>query len=154
MPLDKLRLTLTTEGYDYLIYPIRDVDERQTKDAFSLSPPGRAASENILLGIQGQQSDITINFALNDDGSDKADGTAPAGEFTDDTVVTIAEQRRYLREFIHDPGFDAAHELTHETGEEFTSDDVYLEQLTIPTLEQDSPKWHDASIALRRGGSI
>ena len=154
MALDKLRLTLTTEGYDYLVYPLRSVDERQTKSAFSLSPPGRAASQNILLGIEGQQADITLNFTLHDDGADKADGTAPAGEFTDDTVVTIAEQRRYLREFIHDPGFDAAHTLTHETGDEFDNDDVYVSELSIPTLEQDSPKWHEASISLRRGGSI
>ena len=154
MALDKLRLTLTTEGYDYLVYPLRSVDERQTKSAFSLSPPGRAASQNILLGIEGQQADITLNFTLHDDGTDKADGTAPGGEFTNDTVVTIAEQRRWINDFIHDPGFDAAHELTHETGEEFTSDDVYVSETSLPTLEQDSPKWHEASISLRRGGSI
>ena len=154
MTLDKLRLTNTTDGYDYDIYPLRGVDEQQTKDALSISPPGRAASENILLGLQGQQADITVRFQLHDDGTDKADGTAPVGEYDSDTVVTKAEQRDYLRRFIHAPEFDVSWTLTHLTGEEFDGDEVFVEQIDIPTLEQDSPKWHESSIRLRRGGGV
>jgi hypothetical protein len=154
MALDKLRLTLTTEGYDYLIYPLRGVDERQTKSAFSLSPPGRAASENILLGIQGQQADLTVNFRLHNDGTDKANGTAPAGEFANDTVITIAEQRDWVNNYIHDEDTFSDHTLTHITGDEFDEDDMYVSKTSLPTLQQDSPKWHKASISLRRGGGI
>lgn len=154
MPRDKLRITNTTDGHDYDIYPLRGVDEQQTKDALSISPPGRAASENILLGLKGQEADLTIRFVLHDDGTDKANGTAPTGEYDSDTVVTIAEQRDYLRRFIHAPAFDVEWTLTHLTGAEFDGDTVFLERLDIPTLEQDSPKWHEASIGLRRGGSV
>jgi len=151
---DSLTITQTTDSYDYQIDIIRGVDESQEKPAFSIAPPGQAAKNNILLGIQGMQGTIRIQFFLHDDGTDKANGTAPAGVFTDDTVVTIAEQREWLREYIHDPAFDAEWSLTHDTGDEFDGDTVFIESMDIPTLQQDSPKWHEASLRLRRGGSI
>jgi len=154
MSTDVLRVELTTEGYQYDVDMIQRVNERQTKDAFSISPPGVAASQNVLLGIQGQQSDITVDFTLHDSGEDKSNGTAPTGEFTNDTVVTIAEQRRYLREFIHAPDFEAAHTLTHVTGEEFDGDDVYLEQIDLPTLIDGNPKFPEATLGFRRGGAL
>jgi len=154
MTRDKLRVTNTTDGYDYDIYPLRGVDDTGTKDAFSISPPGRAASENILLGLQGMENDITVRFHGHNDGTDKSNGTAPTGEYTNDTVVTIAEQRDYLRRFIHAPEFDVSWTLTHLTGEEFDGDEVFLERRDTPTLEQGNPKWPQWSLGFRRGGSV
>jgi hypothetical protein len=151
---DTLTITQTTDSYEYQIDIIRGVDESQEKPAFSIAPPGQAAKNNILLGIQGMQGNIRIQFFLHNDGTDKSNGTAPTGVFADDTVVTIAEQREWLREYIHDPGFDTEWTLTHDTGDEFDGDSVFLESMDIPTLQQDSPKCHEASKRLRRGGSV
>jgi hypothetical protein len=154
MSLETLTITQTDDSYDYEMSILQGVDESQEKPALSISPPGQSASNNILLGIQGQQGEIRITFFLHNDGTDKANGTAPAGVFTNDTVVTIAEQREWLREYIHDPGFDTKWTLTHDTGDEFSGDDVFLETIDIPTLQQDSPKWHEATMRLRRGGPV
>jgi len=149
MATDRLRITNTTDGYEYEIGPLRGVDERQTKDALSISPPGQAASRNILIGLRGQEADITIRFFLHDDGTDRSNGTSPIG-----SIETIAEQREYIREYIHAPGFDVTWQLDHPTGEEFDGDEVFLERIDIPTLVQDSPRWHQAAFELRRGGSV
>ena len=152
--LEKVRLELTSEGYQYEIYPLRGIDETQTKDAVSIAPPGRSPGENILLGIQGMQGDLTVNFALHDDGTDKANGTAPTDVFANDTVVTIGEQREWLLDYIHAPDFDASWTLTHTTGDILDGLEVFIERPDIAYLQQDSPKWTEASITLRRGSSV
>jgi hypothetical protein len=147
MPLEELTLTLNG-SQSYRISMIQRIDLRSRKDAFSIAPPGLAASENILLGLSGMEADITIQFRLHDDGSDKADGTAAS------TVTTIEEQIQYIEDVIHDPGFDAAWKLDHLTGNAFDGDEVFLEEFTTAVLDRESPKWRDATLSLRRGGSI
>ena len=154
MNLETLTITQTNDGYEYTMAVLQGVDESQEKPAFSISPPGRSASNNILLGIQGQQGDIRITFFLHNDGTDKANGTAPTGAFNNDTVVTIAEQRTWLREYIHAPAFEVEWQLNHDTGDEFNNDTVFLENMDIPTLQRDSPNWTEATLSLRRGGPI
>lgn len=153
--LEKLRLKLhadgdTTTAADnlYDIYPIQTVDINSRKDAFSIAPPGLAASENILLGVSGMQADITINCHLWDDGSDRASATHTA------TVTTIEEQATYLEETIHDPGFTAAWELDHLTGGAFNDDEVFVETVDETVINQQSPKWKECRIMLRRGGAV
>jgi hypothetical protein len=147
MPLEELTLTLNG-SQSYRISMIQRIDLRSRKDAFSIAPPGLAASENILLGLSGMEADITIQFRLHDDGTDKADGTAAS------TVTTIEEQIQYIEDVIHDPGFDAAWTLDHLTGNAFAGDEVFLEEFTTAVLDRESPKWRDATLSLRRGGSI
>ena len=152
--LEKVRLELVGDGYQYDIYPLRGIDESQRKDAVSIAPPGRPPGENILLGIKGMEGTVTVNFALHDDGTDKANGTAPAGVFANDTVVTVAEQREWLLDYIHARDFDAEWTLTHTTGDILNGMQVFIEEPSISYLQQDSPKWTDASIRLRRGSSL
>jgi len=152
--LEKVRLELTGDGYQYDIYPLRGIDESQRKDAVSIAPPGQGPGENILLGIKGMEGEVTVRFALHDDGTDKANGTAPAGVFANDTVVTIAEQREWLLDYMHARDFSATWTLTHLTGDILNGLDVFLERPEIAYLQQDSPKWTDASIRLRRGTSV
>ena len=127
---------------------IQPIDLRSRKDAFSIAPPGLAASENILLGLSGMEADITIRFQIHDDGTDKADGTAAS------TVTTIEEQINYIEDVIHDPGFEAGWELDHLTGNAFNNDEVFLEEFSTAVLDRESPKWREATLQLRRGGSI
>ena len=160
MSLETLTLTYLDGGDDgedleYQISVLDGVDNRQTKNAFSVSPPGQPASNNLLLGIQGMQADRTVTFYVHDDGSDKSNGTASAvADFFADEVVTLAEQRRWLEDVIQAPDFDAAWELDHDTGDEFDAQEVFVEDVDVPCLQQNSPKWVEARIDLRRGGSI
>lgn len=151
--LEELTLELTTQGYQYQIYPLREVGASQDRPNLSISTPGTPASQNILIGIQGQQSELPIEFILHDDGTDKANGTAPTGEFTNDTVVTIMEQVRWLEDYIQAASTTAEWTIDHATGERFNNDSVAVESMNLPTLQRDSPKWHEATLRLRRGGT-
>ena len=152
--LETLTLELTSEGYEYQISVIQEGEEDQTKDAVSIAPPGLPPEDNILLGISGMQNDITTRFVIHDDGTDKANGTAAGLGFTNDTVVSVNEQRRYLLDHIQDASFDAAWTLTHDTGAIFNGDSVFVENINIPFLVSASPKWVEARLRLRRGGSV
>ena len=160
MSLETLTLTYLGGGDDgedleYQISVLDGVDNRQTKSAFSISPPGQPASNNLLLGIQGMQADRTVRFYVHDDDTDKSNGTASAvSDFFANEVVTLAEQRRWLEDVIHAPDFDAAWELDHDTGDEFDAQEVFVEDLDVPCLQQNSPKWVEASMSLRRGSSL
>jgi len=151
--LEKLRLKLDSDGDDtiertYDIYPIQSVDISSTKEAFSIAPPGLAASENILLGISGMQADITINGQVWEDGSDRANGTHTS------TVTTVEEQLTYLEDTIHAPDFAAGWQLDHLTGAAFNDDAVFVENIDVTVLSSGQRKWKDISIRLRRGESI
>ena len=160
MSLETLTITYIDGGdggedLEYTMGVISGVDNRQEKPAFSIAPPGRAPSGNILLGIQGQQADRTPTWFVHDDGTDKSNGTAAfVSSFPSDTVVTLAEQRRWVEDVIHAPDFDARWTLDHDTGDEFDDEDVFIENVNIPCLQQNSPKWVEATMSLRRGSSL
>ena len=149
--LEKLRLTLNPGEADerqYDIYPIREVSIASRKNAFSIAPPGLAASENILLGVSGMEADITIEAFVWDDGSDRANGTHTS------TVVSLEDQLTYLEETMHAPDFGATWQLDHTTGGAFNSDDVFVESVEPTVLSTSERKWRSVRIGLRRGGSV
>lgn len=155
MTLEKLELKLhtdgdlsTTEDKRYQIYPIQTVDIESRKEAFSIAPPGLAASENILLGISGMQADISIDFTIWDDGTDRADGSHTS------SVISVPDQIGYLEDTMQDPGFQAAWELDHTTGSAFDDDEVFVENVAPTVISQESPKWKPCRMRLRRGGSV
>ena len=155
-------LTLTLEGggdagedLEYTMGVLVGVDNSQTKSALSISVPGQSAANNILLGIQGMQADRTATWVVHDDGTDKSNGTAASvSSFPFATVESIAEQRRWLEEVIQSPDFDASWTLDHDGGDHFDNQEVFLERIDIPALQQSSPKWVEARMDLRRGSSL
>lgn len=169
MSLEELTLTLEatdnpnlTDPLEYTITVIQGAEDSQSKDAFSVAPPGLGPTENILLGVSGMQRDTEIRWAIHDDGTDKSNGTVstavtngdiPSGEFENDTVVTLSEQVRYLQDWIHDPDFNAGWTLDHATGGMYSSREVFIETIDTPTILQDSPRWLEARMALRVGSS-
>jgi hypothetical protein len=149
--LEELRLTLNPGDADerqYDIYPIQEVQISSRKNAFSISPPGLAASENILLGVSGMEADITIQAWVWDDGSDRANGTYTS------TVTTLQEQNRYAEDVIHAPDFGATWELDHTTGAGFNDDEVFVENVEPTVLSVENRKWLPIRFSLRRGGSV
>ena len=153
MPLDELRIEEQTNGYQYDIHYIQGVDPTQTKDAVSIAPPGQSAKNNILLGLQGQEADISIRFRAVDDGRDKSNGTVPAGA-PYGTVETLDQQRRYLETYIHNPSFDARWQLTHLNGNHYDGDEIYVERIRTPVMQVDNRKMPEWTIDLRRGASV
>jgi len=149
MTLETLRLTLnpSSDNYQYDISMIQTADENQRKEALSISVPGAPASDNVLLGVSGMQSDIQLDFTIYDDGTDKANGTYTS------TVVTVEEQIDYLLTEMQAAGFSASWTLNHETGDLFNDDDVFVETINPDLFAQDSPKWKQCRMTLRRGGS-
>jgi hypothetical protein len=150
--LEQLRLKLDsnndgTVDLTYDIYPIQTVDLTSRKESLSIAPPGLAAKDNILLGISGMQADITLQFSIWDDGSDRANGTHT------ETVTTVQEQITYLEDDIHAPDFTATWQLDHLTGSAFNDDEVFVESIEPTVLSVDNPKWKPCRISLRRGGS-
>ncbi len=150
MSLDKLRITLepNSEAYEYEIYPVFGLSHSSTKDALSIALPGQGARDNILMGLSGMEADLSIDFAIHDDGTDRANGSYTS------TIVTIPEQINYLLYTIHDPSFDAKWHLDHPTGDLFTDEEVFIETIDIPYLQSDTEKWLEARIDLRIGKSI
>lgn len=153
MPLDELRIGEQTNGYQYDIHYIQGIDGSQSKRATSINPPGQAAKNNILLGLQGQQAEIPIRFRAVDDGRDKSNGTVPAGA-PYSTVESISEQRRYLETYLHNPSFEADWTLTHLNGDHYDGDDVYVERIRTPTMQVDNRSMPIWTLELRRGSSI
>jgi len=153
MTLEKLRLKADLDGdgtyeREYDMYPVETVDGRSRKNAVSISPPGRPASENILLGVSGMQGDITLAFFAWDDGTDRANGTHTS------TVTTVEEQITYLEDTMHAADFLAAWQLDHVTGSQFNDDEVFVESIEPTYLSQSSPKWKPVRMTLRRGGTV
>lgn len=150
MALEELKLTLnpSTDNLQYRITMIQEVRVRSRKNAFSISPPGLSARENILLGVSGMNADLQVRFAVHDDGTDKADGTHSS------TVVSVEDQIRYLEDNIHAPDFGASWQLDHLTGAAFNNDEVFLEGVDVPILSRESPKWKECTLQLRRGKSL
>lgn len=169
MTLHKLRLSLylnaTTREYD--IYPIQSSSGSQTKEAFSIAPPGLSASQNILLGISGQQNDVTIDFTIWDDGTDRSNGTAPTSAVVGKdhngnditytfggTVVTVEEQTLYLNHVMQAADFSAQWELDQLSGSKFNGNEVFVETIEPDYFSVDSPKWKPCRMALRFGRSV
>jgi len=65
---------------------------------------------NQALGFSGKTRTIPLEWVLYNDGSDKAEGTVPAGldnRLSNDTVVTVEEQIVYLRRYFQNPTLGA-----------------------------------------------
>lgn len=153
--LHKLRLKLHTDGNTstdpnrtYDIYPLQVVDVSSRKEAFSISPPGLPAAQNIFLQVSGMQADITINFHLWEDGSDRSNGTHSSA------VTSVREQGTYLEKTMQDEGFLAAWEIDYLSGPAFDDDEIMYETVDYSLFEQQSPKWKEARMTLRRGGTV
>lgn len=145
---DTLTLTLTTEGLEYEIDNIQRVSDDQRKEAVAVAPPGKGPRDNLLLGVAGMQADIEIVFMMHDNGTDRSKGTHSS------TVVTIAEQREYLKYDMHDQSFDAAWELDDDQGGQFDDEEVFLESVQTAAFDRTSPKWRETTLMLRVGESL
>ena len=143
---------ITEEGYTYkyIISKIRSVSDSQSKDSMSVALPGSSYRKNILLGVSGQEADISIDFNIHNDGTDKSDGTISNSTSGDVTVrngtsisqaVTIPEQQFYLKDHIQNESFVASWKLNDPDNILYNDMEVFLTDIDTDMIDMNSPKW-------------
>jgi len=152
----KLKLTLNpgSDNYQYIVDVLDSVDDSQKKDSTSIAMPGQSYKNNILMSLSGQESDITIQFNIHDDGTDKADGTYSS------TVVTISEQIDYIKNEIQAPEIGSSWTLVDENGiygdysDPANGLNVAVNKINVATYSKDERKWRSCRIDLTVGEVI
>jgi hypothetical protein len=169
MTLEEYRLTLNPDGTarSYDISMVQRVGSEQSKPATTVTPPSLPPYDSLFYGVQGMSNDIPIAWQIYDDGTDKSNGTAPIDAVTgkdsqgndltyqfNGSVVTLTDQKKYLKHVIHESGFGARWELDHLTGDQFQGNEVYLESVDFAMEDRQSPRWQEATMRLRVGRGI
>jgi len=109
-----------TAEYEFQLKLVRSVDLSSKQESTTLPLPGQSADSSLVQAFQGESEEFTIQVILYNDGTDKANGTAPQdGTYSDITdtnadgtsqssgvedVTTLQEQVDFLRNYIKDPG--------------------------------------------------
>jgi len=151
------KLSENANGYEYYVYPA-SLDPNQEKPSTSINIPGKGPRDNIQLGVQGMTLNMSLNLAVWEDGEDRANGTYTS------QVVTVRDQIEYIYQEIHNPSFDV--DWTFEQVQGYPemrlppNDSgnrqykVQVENVRIPMVAQESPKWVRGTIDLIVGGSV
>lgn len=84
--------------------------QRKAQPAQSFPLIGASGTGNSLFKFTGQTQELTLSFAIYDDGVDSAGGTHTS------TVTTIVEQVNYLMDNIYTPTFDTDFTLSTRFG--------------------------------------
>jgi len=133
-------------NYKYIVKDLVKESDKRKSPTTSMPRPGEPAEKNILLAFQGEEGEVTLNFWLYNDGTDRADGTAPQdgtysdtdGDGTED-VVSIMEQRHFLEYYVKRAEIDATYTL-YDTNDAIMyedSRDVYLEEVNFIKENQE-----------------
>jgi len=161
--------TLNSDSRVYIADMIQEIPQSISKDAMSIALPGADYRDNILMGMSGMESDVSLNCFVHKDGTDRADGTftntdcAQGDNFTEDSgnykVVTVQEQLQYLRRVMFDPGFDATWmidtpDVASGDIKPFDNIEVFVEGMDISWMNTDSPSWRVIRVDLRVGSGI
>ena len=159
----ELKYIASDHTYTYLVDNIQNVSDSQSKDAMSTALPGQSYRKNIMLGISGQEADISINFNINNDGTDKSNGSISAsssGEVevrngkTITEAVSVPEQQFYLKDVIQNPSFTAQWKI-NDPGDVLYNDlEVFFADIDTDIIDMDSPKWKSCRIDLNVGEGI
>ena len=149
--------------YKYIISNIQTVSDSQSKDAMSIALPGQSYRKNILLGVSGQEADISIDFNIHNDGTDKSDGTISASSSGDVTVrndtsisqaTTVPEQQFYLKDHMQNPSFTASWKLNDPDGILYNDMEVFFADMDTDMINMDSPKWKSCRLDFVVGEGI
>jgi len=152
-------ITQLQDGYEFELYPVQTVDVSQRKSSFSIAPPGQSAREAIFLSISGMEADLTLDTVFWDDGTDKANGTAPDDAILDGQVVTLQEQYYWLDQYIHDEGISTGWTLEDSEGWFIDADgnpgeEVFMEDYDTTPIGEENERWKPVRITFRRGQNV
>ena len=159
--LDVLVLENDTDGFEYYMYPVKNVRYEQEKSYFDLRIPGESAEKTKLMGLSGMGGTIKVDMRIYNDGEDRANGTAPQGTiYFDDTdgddvddVITVTEQVTYLREYMHDEDLNTQYTLVFENGNSYFGGSIpcVVEKITPTLFSEDQEKWKECRMNLLVG---
>jgi len=155
----EVTITQEADNYAFTLYPVQEVNPNKRKSSFSISLPGVSARENIFISISGMQADIALDAVLWDDGSDRANGTAPDDAILDGEVVTLQEQYHWLDQYIHDPAIGTSWTLEDTAGYFIdasgnSGEEVFLEDFDVPTISEENERWKPVRMTFRRGRNV
>ncbi len=156
MTLNKMKISLETDptpGYE--IYPVENISQNQSKPASNIALPGKGPRDNIFFQFQGQSADISIDFRIWNDGTDRS------VNYTSGTIITIPEQINYLQYIIFDPSLESTWTLEQIQGDFDLSaifpdggEKVIIENIDTPLVDREGRKWVEARMDLRIGKGI
>lgn len=117
-----------TEGLKFLFRGVENYDPHQTQAIVKAPVINLKPNNQPLFRVYGKSEVISFNFCLFDDGTDIAMGT-----YTD-TIVTVKEQRRYLKDIFWSENYDVGFHLWDYGIEYDSSDNVrgVIEDISIP----------------------
>ena len=158
-----LYIEQTNDNYIYKIQLQQSQDESKEKPATNLPLPGQSAESNIPLAFEGETKTFDINFIIYNNDEDKAkideynsgNTTCPDGsEFTNDTIVTLMEQKQWLEQYIHKENLGINWKLHDDSNDLlYKSWNVHLESVKF-TRDKDSPHTIPATISLKVGKGV
>ena len=140
----RIELTELSRNNIYTMYPINSIDDSLEKPTISMSLPGTSYSENPLMGLEGQESSITVDFTIWDNGEDRGSGN---------NIISVSDQLDYLKNTIFEPDFDAKWELSlyyleDEPDEHanrnyrlYEKEQVLIDSHNLPVVTETSFKW-------------
>lgn len=130
--LDALTIEDNNTGNEFRVGYIQKRNIGQEKPVTSIQIPGKLATNNKLMSLQGMVRNVRLKAKLVEDGQDKSLGTAPTdGTFTNDEVTTVDDQEYWLFEYLHNPDFQVDWTIKN-------SDFRVLEGLTVHLETMDS----------------
>jgi len=142
------------DDIEYTAYPIFAVDDSTTKPGINMGIAGTVYHKNPLMALEGQVKEVPFEFAIWDDGRDRANGTVKEND-TVVEVVTVEEQIDFLTdvlkgdkidEYFFSPGFSVEYdvEIYHGEGEDKKKRMVQtciIENVDVPILSSGSWKF-------------
>lgn len=148
----KMEIKDTVNKRAYIAYPIFAVDDSTSKPPIAIGLPGLKYSQNPLLGLEGQTKEITMEFAIWNDGEDRSD--IDDINYNAFNVVTVGQQLDYLTdalanessnndkvdEYFFDPGFSTSYDIKIYNDDDITrlSQTCLIENVDVPILSSGS----------------
>lgn len=132
----------TDNGKEFVFILAQEVGDNQQETTTQINFPSQPASSSILLSLNGQTEDVRLSFKLYNNGEDQSNGTHSS------SVVTLGEQKVYLKKEINQSNILPVFELETHRGETYTGK---IEQLEFNEV-QGRPNEIDGTMRFLIGG--
>lgn len=141
-------LTNNLNSRQFLFETISPVTNTKRQPLTAIPLPNADSSSTLLFRLFGQEESVQFSFAITTTTVDRANGTAPSGDFPSG-VLTIDDQIKYLRDYIFTADFDASWNFTNNRLYDGAIECV-IEDLTFDNAPGGA-NFVTGSITLKRG---
>lgn len=160
--------------YEYEIDMIQNITDSQSKNSMNMSLPGISYRKNIMMGVSGQEADISINFKIHNDGTDKSNGTISSSSSGNVEIKgtegngiyiteakTVPQQIFYIKDHIQNKSFTASWKLYDPDGDFYGHSgqtepgiEVFFADMDLTIISRDSPRWKDCRLDFNVGEGV